>query len=326
MQRFLRSGRALARPTAFIRGPRRTLASVASDLLHETSTPSTPPPLPTVATTGTFSNPLGTYRHSFPRLDNASYIRFNPASDPAFASPPAVAKFLSSLWAHFDTLPSDPHAPLSAGRFRQYSRAVVLPFEDRPRVYWSPGHVQDGKDITYYNQGVFNPEHESERRAMPSIPEQMRSELLEKLILTDVALCDWSVDELRHPIIVGVHFIKTAPTLEHPVSKTTPNSLHQDGHKFSFVHLVQRRNATGGENVIAAHAGRYAGLQPSEVPEEDVLTRFYLESPLDTWAAYDAKCSHYAGPVMQQVPGPEPSERSVIICDIEPMVAAVCPI
>lgn len=95
-------------------------------------------------------------------------------------------------------------------------------------MYWSPGHVQDGKDITYYNQGafhsdslcsphsrslfvgVFNPEHESERRAMPSIPEQMRSELLEKLILTDVALCDWSVDELRHPIIVGVHFIKTA--------------------------------------------------------------------------------------------------------------------
>lgn len=58
--------------------------------------------------------------------------------------------------------------------------------------------------------GVFNPEHNSERRAMPSIPESMHHELLEKLILTDVALCDWSVDELRHPIIIGVHFIKTA--------------------------------------------------------------------------------------------------------------------
>ena len=58
--------------------------------------------------------------------------------------------------------------------------------------------------------GVFNPEHNSERRAMASIPVHMRSTLLEKLILTDVSLCDWSVDELRHPIIVGVHFIKTA--------------------------------------------------------------------------------------------------------------------
>lgn len=63
------------------------------------------------------------------------------------------------------------------------------------------------------------------------------------------------------------------PTEEHPVSKTTPNSLHQDGHKFSFVHLVQRRNAIGGENVIAAQGGRYSGQQPSEVPAEDVLAR-----------------------------------------------------
>ena len=98
------------------------------------------------------------------------------------------------------------------------------------------------------------------------------------------------MDELRHPIIVGVHFIKTAvrdflvganseltghsqPTEKYPVSKTTPNSFHQDGHKFSFVHLVQRRNAIGGENVIAAHARRYSGLQPDDVPAEDVLAR-----------------------------------------------------
>ncbi|EIW58012.1 uncharacterized protein TRAVEDRAFT_49029 [Trametes versicolor FP-101664 SS1] len=284
-------------------------------------------PLSTRGSPANLQNGLETYRRSFPPLTGlTSHIRFNPASDSSFAPQRAVSQFISSLHAHFDTLPSDPHAPASAARFRQYSRAVVLPFEDKPRVYWSPGHFKDGQDITYYNQGVFNPEHNSERRAMPSIPESMHHELLEKLILTDVALCDWSVDELRHPIIVGVHFIKTAPTEEHPVSKTTPNSLHQDGHKFSFVHLVQRRNAIGGENVIAAQGGRYSGLQPSEVPAEDVLARFYLESPLDTWAAYDAKCSHYAGPVMQEVPGPEPSERSVIICDIEPMVAAVCPI
>ncbi|KAI0752924.1 2OG-Fe dioxygenase-domain-containing protein [Daedaleopsis nitida] len=323
MQRFMLSHSTFARPSVRTCVARRTLANVAQGLFNDTRTQATPPPS---HTTSNFQNPLASYRRQFPPLDNASYIRFNPATDPSFAPPHAVSQFVSSLHAHFSTLPSDPHAPLSAARFRQYSRAVVIPFEDKPRVYWSPGHIKDGQEITYYNQGVFNPEHESERRAMPSIPASMRSELLEKLILTDVALCDWSVDELRHPIIVGVHFIKTAPTEEHPVSKTTPNSLHQDGHKFSFVHLVQRRNAVGGVNVIAGQGGRYAGLQPEEVPSEDVLARFYLESPLDTWAAYDAKCSHYAGPVMQEVPGPEPGERSVIICDIEPMVAAVCPI
>jgi hypothetical protein len=154
----------------------------------------------------------------------------------------------------------------------------------------------------------------------------MRSEALEKLILTDVSLCDWSADELRHPIIVGVHFIKTAPCKKYPVSKTTPNAFHQDGHKFSFVHLVRRRNAIGGLNMIAGNGGAYAGKQPEDIADKDVLARFYLEKPLDSWAAYDKKCSHYAGPVMQLNPDDGPSERSVMICDIEPMKAAVCPI
>lgn len=63
------------------------------------------------------------------------------------------------------------------------------------------------------------------------------------------------------------------PTDAHPVSKTTPNALHQDGHKFSFVTLVNRKNAEGGENVIAAQGGKYVGCQPDDVPLEDVMTR-----------------------------------------------------
>lgn len=58
--------------------------------------------------------------------------------------------------------------------------------------------------------GGFNTEHDNERRSFPSIPKYMQDETLEKLILSNVSMCDWSIDELRHPIIVGVHFIKTA--------------------------------------------------------------------------------------------------------------------
>ncbi|KAH9915162.1 2OG-Fe dioxygenase-domain-containing protein [Epithele typhae] len=323
MQRFVVSRQAFA---TLPRVSRRTLASVTSECVSKYSCSRSSVPRAAHLNTS-FPTTLGSYRRSFPVLNNASFIRFNPSSDPSFASSSEFRDWVASLQSHFDVLPADPNAPVSAARFRQYSRAFVLPFEDKPRVYWAPGHVRDGSDITYYNQGVFNPEHDSERRGMPSIPPHMRvSPLLEKLILTDVSLCDWSIDELRHPIIVGVHFIKTAPSEKYPVSTTTPNALHQDGHKFSFVHLVRRRNAAGGVNVIAGRGGQYAGLQPEDVPEPDVLARFYLESPLDTWAAYDEKCSHYAGPVMQEKSGAEPSERSVIICDIEPMVAAVCPI
>ena len=66
------------------------------------------------------------------------------------------------------------------------------------------------------------------------------------------------------------------PTDAHPVSKTTPNALHQDGHKFSFVHLVNRKNADGGENVIAARGGKYVGCQPDDVNPEDIMTRYGL--------------------------------------------------
>lgn len=112
-------------------------------------------PLSTQGSPANLQDGLAPYRRSFPPLTGStSHIRFNPASDSSFAPQRAVSQFISSLYAHFDTLPSDPHAPASAARFRQYSRAVVLPFEDKPRVYWSPGHVKDGQDITYYNQGT----------------------------------------------------------------------------------------------------------------------------------------------------------------------------
>lgn len=157
MQRFAPSHRALSRLVSFNRVPRRTLANVSADILRDASTPSAPPmsPLSTRGSPANLQNGLATYRRSFlPLTGLTSHIRFNPASDSSFAPQRAVSQFISSLHAHFDTLPSDPHAPASAARFRQYSRAVVLPFEDKPRVYWSPGHFKDGQDITYYNQGT----------------------------------------------------------------------------------------------------------------------------------------------------------------------------
>ena len=199
---------------------------------------------------------------------------------------------------------------------------------------------------------------------MASIPVHMRSTLLEKLILTDVSLCDWSVDELRHPIIVGVHFIKTAvsfipsyttasPTVYTRFAVSTACSTHAfdvpaDRRVSGSAHALnvdsrrksirsQRRHRThctktgtssrsctscnGGTQSAErmsspGTAGGTLDCSPKTSPRktfshgERSLTfytslygpsltltsdlRFYLESPLDSWAAYDAKCSHYA--------------------------------
>ncbi|KAI0667792.1 hypothetical protein C8Q78DRAFT_1071820 [Trametes maxima] len=282
MQRFTSLRPALSRRAGACRVPRRALANLAQNILHDTPTPPPHPVTPPLAV-NTVNSPLAAHRYGFAPLTSQPFIRFNPSSDPASANSQTMSKFVARL--KYTSIPYRatrmrlPPQAVSAS-----SEAIVLPFEDKPRVYWSPGHACSTPNTTLSG-------------AMPFIPERMRSELLEKTILTDIALCDWSIDEPWHPIIVGVHFIETAKT-----------TLHQDGHKFSFVHL-------------------YAGLQPSDVPEQDILARFYLESPLDTWAVYDANARDTSyGSVLQEVPGLECSEQNVMICDIEPMVAAVCSI
>ena len=163
MQRFMVSRRALRSITAFNQSAgRRALASVSPTTIRESagSTPHIPPTsLGHLRNSPSHKNHLASYRLDYPRLDNASYIRFNPSSNPSFADQKAVDEFIASLQSHFDDLPADPHAPASAARFRQYSRAFVIPFEDGPQVYWAPGHPRGTEDITYYNQGTsFTPD------------------------------------------------------------------------------------------------------------------------------------------------------------------------
>ena len=150
---------ALRGPTQLSRMARRNLASVTSDAVRDASGPALPPMNPSARLSlnskMSFTNGLTPYRRGFPSLNEKSYIRFNPSSDPSFVGQREIGNFVSSLQKHFDSLPVDPNAPVSAGRFRQYSRAFVLPFEDEPRVYWAPGHVrEDNVNITYYNQGT----------------------------------------------------------------------------------------------------------------------------------------------------------------------------
>ncbi|KAI8821180.1 2OG-Fe dioxygenase-domain-containing protein [Fimicolochytrium jonesii] len=253
-----------------------------------------------------------------------SHIRFN-SRDWVGMTDAEIDAELRTLEHEMDLLPKDRWVPGNWSRFRSYSRAVVLPWEKPMRVRYLPPYLdENGDEQVPYNQGMFNADCNNVRRWYKPVTEPVRNlRLLNRMILSDVALCDWNEDELRHPILVGIHFVKTAPTPDWPVGINTPNALHQDGHKFSVVHMVRRRNAKGGENIVAAP--QYQDCHPSTIPQEDVIATFTLEEPLDSFAVYDDKCTHYAGAVLQDDPS-QSTERSVFILDIEPMVAAVCPI
>ncbi|KAI9088779.1 2OG-Fe dioxygenase-domain-containing protein [Phlyctochytrium arcticum] len=259
-------------------------------------------------------------------LRTTSHIRFNPRQNLGL-SEDQVEQDLQQLRWEFANLSTDIWVPSDWSRFRGYSRAVVLPWESPLRVRYLPPYLDsNGNEQVPYNQGPFNQDCNNVRRWYDPITAETRQlALLNRMILADVALCDWSEDELRHPILVGIHFVKTAPNPDWPVGINTPNALHQDGHKFSFVHMVQRVNAAGGDNIVAAV--QHGNKHPDDIPQEDILANFLLEEPLDSFAVYDERCTHFAGAVRQAQPGHDkPSERSVFILDVEPMVAAVCPI
>ncbi|MEU5242335.1 2OG-Fe dioxygenase family protein [Streptomyces lydicus] len=216
----------------------------------------------------------------------------------------------------FAELPPDPYAE-HAHRFRRYGRAVYVPWDQS--LTWLPTTPDPALGpVTEYYQGEHNPEHRGERRRFPAVtPEARANALLRQIILFDAEeACQ--LESLRHGLVhVGVHFLKLAVDGADEVAVPSPNALHQDGEPFTFAHLISRYNVTGGVNVIAPP--RCAGLRPQEVNEELIEAEFTLDGPLDSYAVYDPKVSHYVSPV-RLGPDARRGERSVLLVDFTPYV------
>jgi hypothetical protein len=156
------------------------------------------------------------------------------------------------ITAAFKNLPRDPYVKESDGRFKTYSRLCILPFEHPLKIHIMPPHIIDGVEKYSYNQGSFNPDQKDVRRWYTPVDKNIINHpFIQKLVQCMVRMVNWNEDEIRHPIFVGIHLIKTIASLENPDGIVTPNYLHQDGHKYSFVHLIHRnKNCGGGENYI----------------------------------------------------------------------------
>lgn len=238
------------------------------------------------------------------------------AQDLGFA-PDRHAEDFRQLTEAFRDLPPDPYA-VASNRFRRYSRIVFLPWNDA--LFWVPG-TRDERygSVTGYDQNGFNPEFQ-QRRRFPDVPAALRdNRLLERIVRADIANVLWLDDFVHSPVYAGVHLVKLAVTGLDAVAYSSPNCLHQDGgdRMFTFVHLVGCRNVVGGENVIAAP--HCAGRQPEELAPDEILARFTLTEPLQTYAVHDHRVSHHVSPVrLGDAPGT--GERAVLIIGVAPYV------
>ena len=219
----------------------------------------------------------------------------------------------------FPALPLDPYAE-AAGRFRRYDHAVILPWEWQ--IKWIPAvEGPSGQYLAEYYQGSYNPEHPGERRAFPTLGDELRANpLLNSLIWHDFDLTFWGAHEHALPLHLGVHLVKLLVTEPDAVAISSPNMLHQDGERFTFAHLIARRNVLGGENVIAAP--RCAGFRPEELAPSTIMATFDLLEPLDSYGVHDPRVSHYVGAVRQADPQ-RPAERSVVLIDFAVMATAI---
>lgn len=220
------------------------------------------------------------------------------------------------LALEFDNLPADPYAE-GAGRFRRFGRGMLLPWSDE--FHWLPETAAEssGDAVNRYQQGAHNPEYPGLVRKMPPLTEAVKdSSLLADLIRFDFDRTSWDDEERCWPIHVGVHLIKLSVTGADGRAAATPDMLHQDGEPYTFAHLVYRCNAGGGENVIATP--RCAGKSPEEVTEDEVLARFTLSRPLDSYGVKDDLVSHYVAPITAGQ-GAGPAERAILLVDFTPM-------
>lgn len=251
-------------------------------------------------------------------LRHSGFARYGPPQlgiDPAGAAADDLAKITEGC----TDLPPDPYAP-GTNRYRRYSHAVYLPWKDE--LSWIPGTPDPVHGtVTESYQDEHDPSRPRLRRALPDIPEPLRTNpLLERLVRWDIGQTLWLEGLGTRPMWAGVHLIKLGVESPGQVAVSLPNCLHQDGgsrRTFTFAHLISYRNITGGENVIATHDS--AGLLPEDVHEMDIHARFTLRDPLDGYAVHDHRVSHYVGPVLLG-DQPEPGERCILIVGLAPYV------
>jgi len=224
---------------------------------------------------------------------------------------------LKVLIPEFDALPADTYGK-NENRFRRHSRAVFLPWSQR--IDWLPSRTsEDGKRWTEYYQGEFHPDFHKHIRLFPSVSENvLKCDAILQLIQRDFDLTFWDEFYQRQPMLLGISLIKMEIHVGGEMAFSTPNSLHQDGERFTFAHLIQRENCIGGENVIADVA--HVGKTPDQLHSSQIRSCFTLEEPFDSYAIYDPLVSHYVAPIC-----PQDSElkaiRSIMLIDFTPLVS-----
>jgi hypothetical protein len=196
-------------------------------------------------------------------------------------------------------MPPDPHAA-DGNRDRRYGKFIFYPWSKKMQPW--PMH-------SYQQSASLNPEASGEARKLPPLTLTIENnQFLQKLTFADFAVTPFDDDAQQYPMAVNVHIIKMKARPGVP-GTSSPNTLHKDGEPFTFVHLLKRKNISGGETVVA---------------DNDMRTLFTttLEETLDTVVVRDDAVFHQVKEVFV-LPGIPEGYRTALLIDFTPLKPAV---
>lgn len=228
---------------------------------------------------------------------------------------PVINRQLENLKESFTILPKDPYDS-SGTRYRQYSRAVYLPWKGS--IDWvSDDSISDGlKKIPYY-QGEFNPEHSLKWRYFDPISKViLDNPVFKKIIEIAVKEAVWEEIDFYRPISIGAHVISQKVDLLSNEAFQSPCCMHQDGEMYDYVFLIDRKNIEGGMSYIANTAS--VNILPENVHNDNVIDRFTLNEPLEGFGVKDIDVSHGVERIRLKK-GANSGYRNTILVDLTPM-------
>ena len=209
-----------------------------------------------------------------------------------------------------------------SGRFRHYHWGTYAwrcaPGErfQPARPYADP--VSGVRYTTYFQPAGLNPESEIERRFAPFPDDLLADPGLQDLadILFRIIPGRFFPNEGRDPLKMGIHLIKLQSIQGRP-GVSSPNTIHVDGERITFVILLERRGIVGGGNLIVERSFAKPAYHPNDVPESARIAELMLVDPLDTLAFDDARWAHYVFPVQARENGD--GGRLVLLVDFTPI-------
>lgn len=201
-----------------------------------------------------------------------------------FFIPSALQESWRDFTSAWDDLSEDEYLR-DAGfqRLRRYSRFLYSP---------QTGEMSLLPSVDYYQSRSVNPLFGGiERRFEPVRQPSARNLFLNQLIGLDFEQLPVSDAQRGSPWKIGIHQIRIACKDNRP-ALPAPEGVHRDGHSFVVMHLIAKRNLSGGTSNIYEE-------------ESTLLRSVTLVAALDSIFIDDSRVLHYVTSV-------EPTERDLV--------------